>query len=681
MLRAQQHLADAAGGVAGTGRGARVLEDEGLRDGERQRAVEHARDELAEELALELGGHGLADDRTPEALHRELAEDDLARRDLERRRRHRAEDDERAVLAHDRGDVAGGLPADGLDAGDDRGAAGELADLVLPALRVGGDDAVDALLAELLDALGATDQADDVDATGLPELRDHAADGTVRGVLDDPVALVQVERVQQADGAERHRHELRRGLVGHRVRHRDEPGGVGHVVLGPDAERTAGDALADLQPVDALAERLDDTECLGAAGGRELRLEAVCAADGPQVVVVDRGEHGADEHLPGARLRDRALGHGQDVGGLTEGLVDDGAHGGGGGVGHGSVLRDDDGDVDVAARGVRVRADLVRGVREGLRLVVLHAGDDDLEHDGELEAALAVRADLHAAADGRVGDLDLLRTCDALQCGVEARGVAGGEELLGVRAVAGAAHVLRDRHVEVDATVAGGDVAVAALARGERFCGVEDVHVGSFLPSWGSVGRCRCVHRGGQALQGRDELERRAFVVQAHAGCDRRGDVRQLGTDRPPAFAEGHGDDALVGAPALAADQVCLLHPAEERGERARVELQVVAEARDGLVALDPQRDEDEVLRVRESPGLEQRAVRLRRRPGRRVEREAHHLVGHRHANSIARNRIAHNLPQRAARRLPSRGCPASARARRASSKDEYGTCAPSTSR
>ena len=57
VLRAQQDLADPAGGVRRADRVLDVLEREGLRDGERQRAVEHPRDELAEELLLRLGGH------------------------------------------------------------------------------------------------------------------------------------------------------------------------------------------------------------------------------------------------------------------------------------------------------------------------------------------------------------------------------------------------------------------------------------------------------------------------------------------------------------------------------------------------------------------------------------------------------------------------------------------------
>ena len=103
-------------------------------------------------------------------------------------------------------------------------------------------------------------------------------------------------------------------------------------------------------------------------------------------------------------------------------------------------------------------------------------GDDHLEFDREAEAAGAVRPDLHARADRAVVDLDLLRPRDGLQSGVEACGISGREELLGVGPVAAAAHLLGDGEIELDATVVRGDVSVAAGAGGEGFCGVEGFH-------------------------------------------------------------------------------------------------------------------------------------------------------------------------------------------------------------
>ena len=57
------------------------------------------------------------------------------------------------------------------------------------------------------------------------------------------------------------------------------------------------------------------------------------------------------------------------------------------------------------------------------------------------------------------------RAGDDLQRRVEAGGVAGGEQLLGVGRPAGAAHLLGDAHVGVEDAVVAGDVAVAAVAR------------------------------------------------------------------------------------------------------------------------------------------------------------------------------------------------------------------------
>ena len=63
---------------------------------------------------------------------------------------------------------------------------------------------------------------------------------------------------------------------------------------------------------------------------------------------------------------------------------------------------------------------------------------------------------------------------------MEAGGVADGEQLLGVGAVAAATHLLRDREVEVERAVGGAAVTVAAFAGGQRLGGVEGLHADSF---------------------------------------------------------------------------------------------------------------------------------------------------------------------------------------------------------
>src|SRR5918994_1004796 len=91
---------------------------------------------------------------------------------------------------------------------------------------------------------------------------------------------------------------------------------------------------------------------------------------------------------------------------------------------------------------------------------------------------------------------------------LEARGVTGGEELLGVGGtfVPGPAHLLRHRQVQVQDAVRGFDRTVAS-PMGRRGCGVQRFHVSSSLLSpCGSCGfaiipypppTLRCVRYGG----------------------------------------------------------------------------------------------------------------------------------------------------------------------------------------
>jgi len=59
-------------------------------------------------------------------------------------------------------------------------------------------------------------------------------------------------------------------------------------MLGPHAEGSArGDPLADLKLIDAGAERIYDADGLGSGQGRQVGLEAVGAAYGPEIMVVD----------------------------------------------------------------------------------------------------------------------------------------------------------------------------------------------------------------------------------------------------------------------------------------------------------------------------------------------------------------------------------------------------------
>src|SRR5699024_11484910 len=104
----------------------------------------------------------------------------------------------------------------------------------------------------------------------------------------------------------------------------------------------------------------------------------------------------------------------------------------------------------------------------------------DLEFDGELEAALIVLADAHAGADRGVLDIRLGLTRHETQRRVKAGRVADREELLGIRAVAAAAHVRGGGESDIDPSVARAALAVAAFAGGQCFCGVEGPHDSSF---------------------------------------------------------------------------------------------------------------------------------------------------------------------------------------------------------
>src|ERR1700722_12309788 len=91
----------------------------------------------------------------------------------------------------------------------------------------------------------------------------------------------------------------------------------------------------------------------------------------------------------------------------------------------------DDFDVDVAARGVAIGADLlVRLFRERLELRLRQARVGDVEHDGEPEAALLTRAYADSAFHRRFRCVLLVLLGDEVERAAEAGGVAGREQML-----------------------------------------------------------------------------------------------------------------------------------------------------------------------------------------------------------------------------------------------------------
>src|SRR5216683_207619 len=145
-------------------------------------------------------------------------------------------------------------------------------------------------------------------------------------------------------------------------------------------------------------------------------------------------------------------------------------------------------DGDVAAGGLGVRAHLVRGLRQLLRLRTVHVRQVDHERYRQREG-LAFRPDAYPGCHGRPVHIGLRPAPHKLQRTVEARRVAGGEELLGVAALPRAAHLGREREVKVNPLVGRGDMTVAATTGGHGLGGVEDlVRAGH---SWISLGSLR----------------------------------------------------------------------------------------------------------------------------------------------------------------------------------------------
>ena len=96
------------------------------------------------------------------------------------------------------------------------------------------------------------------------------------------------------------------------------------------------------------------------------------------------------------------------------------------------------------------------------------------------ESAVVELAERNPRSHSRIRDVGLLLAADQPQRGVVAGGVADGEQLLGVGAVAAAAHLLRDGEVEIELAVGGAAVTVTSFAGGQGLGGVEGLHAVSF---------------------------------------------------------------------------------------------------------------------------------------------------------------------------------------------------------
>ena len=107
----------------------------------------------------------------------------------------------------------------------------------------------------------------------------------------------------------------------------------------------------------------------------------------------------------------------------------------------------------------------------------LAAGRATSSRTARPKRAVVVATQRDVGDDLGAGGVDLHRAGDELQGGVEAGGVARGEQLLGVGGPTLTAHLLGGAHGRVDVAVEGLDVAVAAVPGGDGRGGVESVHV------------------------------------------------------------------------------------------------------------------------------------------------------------------------------------------------------------
>ena len=121
------------------------------------------------------------------------------------------------------------------------------------------------------------------------------------------------------------------------------------------------------------------------------------------------------------------------------------------------------------ARGVW--ADLVRGLGQLPRGFGRHIRQVDQSPQGQA-VRRTVRADADARGHRRTVHIGLSGAGRDPQSAVEAGGVARREELLRIRALAGATHLLGEREIEVQPAVGAGHVSVAAVAgaAGPRRC-------------------------------------------------------------------------------------------------------------------------------------------------------------------------------------------------------------------
>ena len=228
---------------------------------------------------------------------------------------------------------------------------------------------------------------------------------------------------------------------------------VRHVVLGEDGWAAAGDAARRASPGAVGGGRVGRCAADHRAASRRRTRPSPKPSRGVPACRPARRIPPRPGRRPGARRVGRAPGH----------------------CWYRRELLDDELDLDVAAGGVGVGADLVGLLDElaaGLR--VHRVGQLDAKGDLEAEAlALLAYADL--GGDGGVTDVHLGLAADETEGAAETGGVTGGEQLLRVGALPVAAQLHRRGQLQVDLAVVGDGATIAAVGGGGD-CGVERVH-------------------------------------------------------------------------------------------------------------------------------------------------------------------------------------------------------------
>ena len=157
------------------------------------------------------------------------------------------------------------LAADGIDRAQDRLAANQRPNSILPARHFRRYGIVDSERRQLGNSGVPAHEAHDLDTAPLRQHGDDLADGAIGGVLDHPLAVADLQVFQQHQRTERHGDQLACGFVVDRIRQRHRAARGRDEIIGPCAFDTGGnDTLADRRRANALAQRVDDADRLAA---------------------------------------------------------------------------------------------------------------------------------------------------------------------------------------------------------------------------------------------------------------------------------------------------------------------------------------------------------------------------------------------------------------------------------